>query len=133
MSGIIFLVNVRIVCILFYPEVLTIFRTLRVYSLATKNPISQCSKTVLPGSKDISNFSTRIFHDDTLKTYFRRLCFSPDGLLLITPSGVIEPPPSSVASDGNVVEIPVKPVNTSYVFLRDSFTEYDCFKYELDS
>jgi chromatin assembly factor 1 subunit B len=35
---------------------------------------------------------TRLFHDDTLKTFYRRLTFSPDGQLLIAPSGVIQPP-----------------------------------------
>jgi hypothetical protein len=29
--------------------------------------------------------SIRIFHDDTMKSFFRRMCFTPDGNLLLTP------------------------------------------------
>ena len=99
-----------------------ISRTLRVFSIANRTQVFQCSKAVLPGLKEHSNSINRLFHDDTLKTYFRRLCFSPDGLLLIVPSGVIEPP--SITQNGNTdVEIPVKPTNATYVFLRDKFNE----------
>ncbi|XP_059485428.1 chromatin assembly factor 1 subunit B [Neocloeon triangulifer] len=33
----------------------------------------------------------RLFHDDTLGTFYRRLSFSPDGELLIVPAGIICP------------------------------------------
>merc|ERR1712240_338472 len=32
----------------------------------------------------------RLFHDDTFKGFFRRLCWSNDGELLVVPSGVVE-------------------------------------------
>ena len=35
---------------------------------------------------------SRFYHDDTLKTFFRRLDWSPGGCLLATPCGIIEPP-----------------------------------------
>jgi len=34
--------------------------------------------------------SVRLFHDDTFKGFFRRLCWSNDGELLVVPSGVVE-------------------------------------------
>lgn len=30
----------------------------------------------------------RLYHDETLVTFFRRLTFSPDGSLLLTPAGL---------------------------------------------
>lgn len=49
----------------------------------------------------------RLFHDDTLKTFFRRLSWSPGGLLLATPSGILE----QTESNG-------KPKNTTWLFPR---------------
>lgn len=40
-----------------------------------------------PDAKPKSN---RIFHDDTMRSFFRRLTFSPDGELLIIPAGCVE-------------------------------------------
>jgi chromatin assembly factor 1 subunit B len=34
--------------------------------------------------------AVRLFHDDTLKTYSRRLDFSPDGEVLFVPTGYLE-------------------------------------------
>lgn len=34
--------------------------------------------------------SVKLFHDDTFRTYFRRLSFTPDGTLLLVPSGYVE-------------------------------------------
>ena len=34
----------------------------------------------------ISDFkSTKMFHDDTMKSFFRRMTYSPDGLLMFAP------------------------------------------------
>lgn len=98
-----------------------IHRSLRIYSMANKNLVSHCSKAVIPRSKESTNTAVRIFHDDTLKTYFRRLCFSPDGFLLFAPSGVIELPSSSLQNGSS--ETSLKPINGTFVFLRDNFTE----------
>lgn len=53
----------------------------------------------------------RFFHDDTLQTFFRRLCFTPDGKLLLTPAGVAD-------YDGCT-----HPLNTTYVFSRYGFRQ----------
>lgn len=45
-----------------------------------------------------------MFHDDSMKSFFRRLSFTPDGSLLLTPAGCME-------SGENVT-------NTTYVFSR---------------
>ena len=50
--------------------------------------------------------NVRLFHDDTFQSFFRRMDMSPDGQLLVIPSGVLE-------IDG---EATVK--NCTYVFSR---------------
>jgi len=52
----------------------------------------------------------RMFHDDTMKSFFRRLAFSPDGHLLVVPTGCLE---------GNQEG---KLTNTTYVFSRANFS-----------
>lgn len=88
------------------------------YSTANKNLVCHCSKAVIPQltPKEEPTNATRIFHDDTLKTFYRRLTFSPDGSLLIVPSGILEAPPQP--------DISCKPKNCTYIFLRDNFNEY---------
>lgn len=53
----------------------------------------------------------RLFHDDTLQTFFRRLSFTPDGKLLLTPAGVTD-------YDGCT-----RPINTTYAFSRYGFRQ----------
>jgi len=43
----------------------------------------------------VENKEMRLFHDETFKGFFRRLSWSPDGELLIAPSGVLETAESS--------------------------------------
>uniref|UniRef100_A0A6M2DIZ6 Putative histone transcription regulator hira wd repeat superfamily protein n=1 Tax=Xenopsylla cheopis TaxID=163159 RepID=A0A6M2DIZ6_XENCH len=62
-------------------------RTCRVYDIKTKKVVSRSSKGKPEGE---NNQCPRIYHDDTLQSFFRRLSFSPDGLLLAVPSGAIE-------------------------------------------
>uniref|UniRef100_A0A224XQF3 Putative chromatin assembly complex 1 subunit b/cac2 n=1 Tax=Panstrongylus lignarius TaxID=156445 RepID=A0A224XQF3_9HEMI len=50
---------------------------------------------------------TRLFHDDTLKSFFRRLAFSPDGSLLAAPSGCLPESPDVGATK-----------NATWIFLR---------------
>ena len=61
----------------------------------------------------------RIFHDDTLRSFFRRLAFSPDGQLLITPAGLME------TSKG--------PTNATFVFARGAFKEWGWLFFALGS
>lgn len=53
--------------------------------------------------------SSLLYHNETLQSFFRRLTFSTDGSLLLTPSGIVK----SVGSD-NKEEI----TNTVYVYTR---------------
>ncbi|XP_043927967.1 chromatin assembly factor 1 subunit B-like [Protopterus annectens] len=46
----------------------------------------------------------RMFHDDSMRSFFRRPSFTPDGLFLITPAGCVE-------SGENIM-------NTTYIFSR---------------
>lgn len=99
-------------------------RTLRVYSAVLKNLVCQCSKAVLPRpcskAADGNVSARRLFHDDTLKTDFRRLCFSPDGLILFAPSGILE---TSQSNNTSATDSSDKMMNATFVFLRDSFSE----------
>jgi len=90
-------------------------RMLRVYN--TKNYKNTCKtyKAQLPQAVLPSNSeemltdemkNVRLFHDDTFQSFFRRMDMSPDGQLLVIPSGVLE-------IDG---EATVK--NCTYVFSR---------------
>ncbi|CAG0892297.1 unnamed protein product [Darwinula stevensoni] len=56
----------------------------------------------------------RLFHDETLQTFSRRLGFSPDGNLLFVPTGVLEPPSTSDVSN----DLP--PIYACLVFSRHS-------------
>ena len=47
-------------------------------------------KTDSEENKDVKPKSFRMFHDDTMRSFFRRLTFSPDGELLIVPAGLVE-------------------------------------------
>ena len=58
--------------------------------------------------KEPKTKSFRMFHDDTMRSFFRRLTFTPDGELLIVPSGVMETDPV---------------INSTYVFTRHLFTK----------
>ena len=51
----------------------------------------------------------RIFHDDTMKSFFRRMSFSPDGNLLFAPSGCLE--------------VGTKITHTSYIFARNCYSK----------
>uniref|UniRef100_A0A182PH95 CAF1B/HIR1 beta-propeller domain-containing protein n=1 Tax=Anopheles epiroticus TaxID=199890 RepID=A0A182PH95_9DIPT len=99
-----------------YLATLSTDRHLRVYDVHTKRVLSRCNKCVLPVPKDhpLRDKTVRLFHDDTLQTFFRRLSFSPDGNILVTPSGMAE------------IEGVSKPLNTTYIFTRNSIRQ-PCF------
>jgi len=89
-------------------------RCCRVFSIASKNCVSSMTKlatapTVTEGEVPRKTF--RMFHDDTMKSFFRRLSFSPDGNLLACPAGCLE------ADTGE------QPANTTYIFSRYSFNK----------
>lgn len=91
-------------------------RFFRVFDVQTKKIIQRNNKSVLPVGKNSPLFgqSIRLFHDDTLQTFFRRLCFSPEGTLIVVPSGV---------STSDVEGSSAKPLNTTYIYTRYSLKE----------
>ncbi|XP_030378384.1 chromatin assembly factor 1 subunit B [Scaptodrosophila lebanonensis] len=88
-------------------------RHLRIFDANTKKVLHRVSKATLPVKEDHELYgkSVRLFHDGTLQTFFRRLCFTPDGKLLLTPSGITD-------YDGVV-----KPINTTYGFSRYNLSQ----------
>ncbi|KAL3307606.1 Chromatin assembly factor 1 subunit B, partial [Cichlidogyrus casuarinus] len=88
-------------------------RSLRIYSLANKQCIRNSSKVE----------KESLFQDDSWKSFFRRLSFSPDGLLLLCPAGNLEgahfagPAPSPEDPDR------CPPQHAAHLFARTSFTK----------
>lgn len=91
-------------------------RHLRFFDTKTKKIIQRNFKSMLqvPEGNLFYKKSIRLFHDDTLQTFFRRLCFSPDGSLVVCPSGLAEIDGASASG---------KPINTTYIYSRYSLEE----------
>ncbi|XP_034477023.1 chromatin assembly factor 1 subunit B [Drosophila innubila] len=83
-------------------------RNLRIYDANSRRCLHRVSKATLPVQEghELHDRSIRLYHDGTLQTFFRRLCFTPDGKLLLTPAGVTD-------YDGVL-----KPTNTTYGYSR---------------
>lgn len=63
----------------------------------------------------------KLFHDDTLKTFCRRLCFSPDGLILFTPCGILElGDPTPAINDESEPIKKEKKINATFAFSRSN-------------
>jgi chromatin assembly factor 1 subunit B len=65
-------------------------RCLRIYSSQLMKLVTSTSKIVLPSSSstttpDGGTHKAKMYHDEGLRSFFRRLSYSPDGSLLITP------------------------------------------------
>ncbi|XP_049546922.1 chromatin assembly factor 1 subunit B [Anopheles darlingi] len=88
-------------------------RVFRVFDIQSKRVVSRSNKCTLPvpAAHPLHGKTIRLFHDDTLQTFFRRLSFSPDGNLIVTPSGVAE------------IEGVPKPLNTTYIYTRNSLRQ----------
>ncbi|XP_042317041.1 chromatin assembly factor 1 subunit B [Sceloporus undulatus] len=87
-----------------YIATLSCDRVLRVYNTQTKRVAFNVTKMPSGGGTEGEVKSYRMFHDDSMKSFFRRLTFTPDGSLLLAPAGCVE-------SGENVT-------NTTYVFSR---------------
>ncbi|KAH3727980.1 hypothetical protein DPMN_053926, partial [Dreissena polymorpha] len=94
-------------------------RSCRIYNISNKTCVSTVKKMALPTSanalqttetddKDSRPRSFRMFHDDTMRSFFRRLTFSPDGELLIIPAGLVETEPVT---------------NATFIFTRNCLTK----------
>ncbi|XP_054003903.1 chromatin assembly factor 1 subunit B [Hylaeus anthracinus] len=68
-------------------------RMCRLIDINTKKTIQRVYKAKIPtpASHPLKDKTVRLFYDDTFKSFFRRLTFSLDGILIIVPSGIIEP------------------------------------------
>ncbi|KAH8275528.1 hypothetical protein KR026_009672 [Drosophila bipectinata] len=83
-------------------------RQMRIFDVNTKRVLHRVSKCAFPVKEDheMHGKGIRLYHDGTLQTFFRRLCFTPDGKILLTPAGITD-------YDGVM-----KPLNTTYGFSR---------------
>ncbi|XP_067634310.1 chromatin assembly factor 1 subunit B [Eurosta solidaginis] len=88
-------------------------RYLRIFDIQTKKVLHRINKSSLPVGEghQLHGHRLRLFHDDTLQTFFRRLCFTPDGKLLLTPAGVAES------------EDVAQSLHTTYIFSRHAFRQ----------
>ncbi|KAF8795575.1 chromatin assembly factor 1 subunit B-like [Argiope bruennichi] len=65
-------------------------RALRIYNINTKKTVYRIQRAPWTVTTEKGTMKARLFFDDTLKSYFRRLSFTPDGEFLIVPSGILE-------------------------------------------
>lgn len=86
---------------------------MRIFDIQSKKVLHRINKSTLPvpESNELNGKRVRLFHDDTLQTFFRRLSFTPDGKLLITPAGVAD------------YEGATHPLHTTYAFSRYAFKQ----------
>lgn len=98
-----------------YLATLSTDRHFRIFDAKTKKIIQRNNKSLIPVAEGNAFYKKqiRLFHDDTLQTFFRRLSFSPDGSLIVVPSGIAE-----IEGCSNI-----KPVNTTYIYTRYSLNE----------
>ncbi|XP_064412814.1 chromatin assembly factor 1 subunit B [Latimeria chalumnae] len=87
-----------------YITTLSCDRVMRVYNTKTRRVAFNVSKMSSGAGGEGEAKTYRMFHDDSMKSFFRRPTFTPDGSLLLTPAGCIE-------SGENVT-------NTTYIFSR---------------
>ena len=92
-------------------------RSLRVYNTTSKKLTYKINKFAVKIDEDIFK-KTRLFYDDTLPTYSRRICFSPGGELLLAPSGVVE-----LDADGENYKF----TNAVHIFQRDCINKPRCW------
>ncbi|XP_076015331.1 chromatin assembly factor 1 subunit B-like [Genypterus blacodes] len=89
-----------------YVATLSCDRVMRVYSAHTKKKAFCVSKMSSGphGEGEVKQY--RMFHDDSMRSFFRRLSFTPDGSFLLAPAGCVE-------AGENVT-------NTTFIFSRKS-------------
>ncbi|XP_034549827.1 chromatin assembly factor 1 subunit B [Notolabrus celidotus] len=89
-----------------YVATLSCDRVMRVYSTHTKKKAFCVSKMSSGPLAEGEVKQHRMFHDDSMRSFFRRLSFTPDGSFLLAPAGC--------------VEIGENIINTTYIFSRKS-------------
>lgn len=95
-----------------YLATLATDRYFRLFHARTHKLCRRMSKAKYPVTQDSPHYDKtfRLFHDDTLQTFYRRICFSPDGELIFVPSGVTEELSNENES--------ARKCNTTYIFTR---------------
>uniref|UniRef100_A0A667WWM1 Chromatin assembly factor 1 subunit B n=1 Tax=Myripristis murdjan TaxID=586833 RepID=A0A667WWM1_9TELE len=88
-----------------YIATLSCDRVMRVYSTHTRKKAYCVSKMSSGPIGEGEHY--RMFHDDSMRSFFRRLTFTPDGSFLLTPAGCVE-------TGENIT-------NTTYIFSRKGF------------
>lgn len=80
-------------------------RVCRIFDSTGKHVRARLYKGSLPVPEwnEGPNQEIKYFHDDTFKSYFRRLNYSPDGNLLIVPSGGIETANGKMAKNATYI------------------------------
>ncbi|XP_043265495.1 chromatin assembly factor 1 subunit B [Colletes gigas] len=89
-------------------------RMCRLIDINTKKTVQRVYKAKIPTltNHPLKDKTVRLFYDDTFKSFFRRLTFSLDGMLIIVPSGIIEP-----------VETTERISNATIIFSRHNLKE----------
>ncbi|XP_057708567.1 chromatin assembly factor 1 subunit B [Corythoichthys intestinalis] len=87
-----------------YVATLSCDRVMRVYSTHSKKKAFCVSKMSSGSPVDGEVKQHRMFHDDSMRSFFRRLSFTPDGSFLLAPAGCVEV--------GETI------INTTYIFSR---------------
>jgi chromatin assembly factor 1 subunit B len=94
----------------------------RRFSKIDKGKISSTTEDPTTTAAATTTGSFRLYHDENLVSFFRRLSFSPDGALLITPAGLNKPTESadhhnsSSELDENGEEL----LNCAYIYPRNT-------------
>lgn len=83
--------------------------TCRIYNVSRKKLLYANRKVEF--LQDGNNISKKLYRDENLPSFFRRCSFSPDGQLLITPSGIS-------LYDSNNQE------SATFVYLRSCLTKF---------
>ncbi|RWS14338.1 chromatin assembly factor 1 subunit B-like protein [Dinothrombium tinctorium] len=96
-----------------YIVTLSADRCMRVISTQTKRTIFRVSKSIVKIKGEAK--SSRLFYDDSFRSFYRRFCFSPGGEFVIASSGIIE-----TENDGNK---DVKFINCCHLFLRNALNK----------
>ncbi|KAI8097101.1 WD40-repeat-containing domain protein [Halteromyces radiatus] len=89
-------------------------------NVATSTPMPSSSSSSL--SEEQSHGSYRLFHDENLVSFFRRLSFSPDGGLLIAPAGLYKNSSSDTLS--TMINADDDMQHCSYIFPRNTVLKY---------
>lgn len=92
-------------------------RSICFYNTGTYTALPKITKRELPPTNSLQH----LYHSESLRSFFRRLCFSNDGSLLLTPAGILKP---STSPD-------VTPLNVVYIYTRAGFasgTPAACFE-----